>query len=138
MLYAADRYEHLYGSGPSITASLEQSIVVCDRYVFSSLAYQTVQCDYSLVYELNRRYPLPRHLIYLDVPPEMTETRRRGRSQAEIFENLDFQRAVYERYESALADYADAGIIIHRVDGSVSPQDISDDIWKRLSIPPIN
>jgi dTMP kinase len=138
MLYAADRHNHLYDPAEGMVSAASRGWVVCDRYLFSSLAYQTVQCDYTLVYDLNRRFPLPRHLVYVDVTPEVTEDRRRSRPAAEIFENLEFQRAVYERYRRALDDFADRGMHIHIVDGSASPQDISDRIWKQLAITPIN
>ena len=138
MLYAADRHEHLYDPTQGIIRALEDGWVVCDRYVFSSLAYQTVQCDYSLVYELNRRFPLPKHLVYVDVSPEMTEDRRRGRGAAEIFENLEFQRAVYEHYGRAIENFNGGDMQVHIVDGSASPQDISEQIWKQLGIAPIN
>lgn len=138
MLYAADRHEHLYAPARGITRAAEDGWVVCDRYLFSSLAYQTVQCDYSLVYELNRRFPLPKHLVYVDVSPEMTEDRRRGRPNAEIFENLEFQRAVYEHYAQAIEDFSGGDMQVHILDGSAAPQDISEQIWKQLGIAPIN
>jgi dTMP kinase len=138
MLYAADRHEHLYDPARGMIRALEDGWVVCDRYLFSSLAYQTVQCDYSLVYELNRRFPLPKHLVYVDVSPEMTEDRRRSRPAAEIFENLEFQRAVYDRYAKAIDDFSGGHMQVHVVDGSASPQDISEQIWKQLGITPIN
>lgn len=138
MLYAADRHEHLYDPAQGIIRLLRDGWVVCDRYLFSSLAYQTVQCDYSLVYELNRRFPLPRHLVYVDVSPEMSGERRRERPATEIFENLEFQRAVYERYTRALADFAGSDMHVHILDGSAAPQDISEHIWKQLGIAPIN
>jgi dTMP kinase len=138
MLYAADRHEHLYDPARGIIRALEDGWVVCDRYLFSSLAYQTVQCDYSLVYELNRRFPLPKHLVYVDVSPEMTEDRRRSRAAAEIFENLEFQRAVHDRYAQAIDDFSGGDMQVHIVDGSASPQDISEQIWKQLGITPIN
>ncbi len=138
MLYAADRHEHLYDAAHGITRALEDGWVVCDRYLFSSLAYQTVQCDYSLVYELNRRFPLPKHLVYIDVSPEITEDRRRDRPVAEIFENLEFQRAVYERYAQAIDDFSGGAMQVHILDGSASPQHISEQIWKQLGITPIN
>ena len=138
MLYAADRHHHLYESEEGIVARARSSLVVCDRYLFSSLAYQSVQCDYDLVYDLNRRFPLPRHLVYVDVAPEETEERRKGRTNAEIFENLSFQRSVYRLYHRALEEFSNTDMKIHLIDGSASPQHISDQVWKQLDIEPIN
>jgi dTMP kinase len=138
MLYAADRHHHLYEPEEGIIARTRSDWVVCDRYLFSSLAYQSVQCDYGLVYDLNRRFPLPRHLVFVEVAPEETEERRKGRSTADIFENLGFQRSVYQLYHRALEEFSDTDMIIHMVDGSGSPQHISEQVWKELEIEPIN
>ncbi|MFP4011406.1 MAG: dTMP kinase [Spirochaetaceae bacterium] len=137
MLYAADRHEHVFGPDDGIRRTAQHKWVVCDRYLFSSLAYQTVQCDYSLVFELNRRFPLPRHLVYLDVSPELTEERRRERPAAEIFENLEFQSAVHARYKKALDEFSGYGVRTYHIDGDAPPHHISEQIWKQLDIPPI-
>jgi len=89
-LFAADRGEHLSGPG-GIRAALERGeLAVSDRYFFSSLAYQSVECDPDLVRELNRRFPLPEYLIFLDVPPEIGEGRVSRRGEREIYERTGF------------------------------------------------
>ncbi len=137
MLYAADRHQHLYAPDEGIVATLNHGPVVCDRYVFSSLAYQAVDCDFSRVWELNKHFPLPRHLVYIDLAPEQTEIRRKDRTSTEIFETLQFQRSAYELYRSTLDWFSGTGMEIHIVDGTASPQDISERIWKQLDITPI-
>ena len=137
MLYAADRHQHLYEPDEGIVAALNQGPVVCDRYLFSSLAYQAVECDFSRVWELNQHFPLPRQLIYVDLPPEQSAIRRKDRTSAEIFETLQFQRSAYELYRSTLEQFSDMGMEIHIVDGSASQQDISEQIWKQLDMTPI-
>ena len=45
LLYAADRNEHLYAPVIGMEARAKKGeIVICDRYLFSSLAYQSVEC----------------------------------------------------------------------------------------------
>jgi dTMP kinase len=137
MLYAADRHDHVHRSDSGILAAADAGWVVCDRYLFSSLAYQSVQCDYGFVLDLNRRFPLPRHLIYIDLSPEESERRRSGRTESDIFENMQFQRRVYELYSAALDEFAESGMRIHRIEGTGSPDEVSRRIWKQLGIAPI-
>lgn len=40
-LFTADRIEHLYTGNNSLTKMLEKSHVICDRYMLSSLAYNS-------------------------------------------------------------------------------------------------
>ena len=51
-LFAADRNEHLYGNGGTNCGVVAQAqsgkIVVSDRYLFSSLTYQSVTCGDEL------------------------------------------------------------------------------------------
>ncbi len=44
MLYATDRYEHLYGKGGIIEHLDAGDTVICDRYLYSSIAYQSITC----------------------------------------------------------------------------------------------
>lgn len=137
-LYAADRHEHLWGQRSSITSNLSNGLVVSDRYIFSSLAYQTIHAPERLVHALNAPFPYPEHLIFIDVTPELAEERRASRADPDIFEHLEFQRQVAERYERVLADAADSDMKIHRIDGSGNQQEVAQRIWENLGIAPIN
>ena len=65
-LFAADRNEHLRASGVGILDRLKAGdLVISDRYLFSSLAYQGAQCGVDFVWSLNSRFPLPSAVIYL-------------------------------------------------------------------------
>ncbi len=76
LLFAADRSEHLYGSDGVLAALRTGGSVACDRYLFSSLVYQSTDCSGEYVAAVNARFPLPRWLIFIDTPPE--ECQRRG------------------------------------------------------------
>ena len=59
LLYAADRSDHLYNPSYGITRMLEEGkIVMSDRYFYSSIAYQSVECDPSLIRTINS-FPSP-------------------------------------------------------------------------------
>lgn len=138
LLFAADRSEHLNAPEVGIRArSGRGELVITDRYLFSSLAYQTVGCDPDFVAAANSRFPLPLILIYLDVPVEECVRRLAARSHREIYELLDFQEQVRERYEQLLPGYSDSGMEIARIDGTASADEIAEKIWKIVAAKPI-
>jgi len=65
-LFAADRAEHLYGKGGIIENTEKGMFVVSDRYIFSSLAYQSISCGEELPRLLNSPFPLPEILFYFE------------------------------------------------------------------------
>ncbi len=72
-------------------------IVVSDRYVYSSLAYQgAAGLDLNWIEEINKSVLSPDLAIYIDVPPEVVVKRmKRKRS---VMESLQIQRKVREVY----------------------------------------
>ncbi len=90
-----DRVDH---DESKIEPALESGkIVVSDRYVYSSLAYQgAAGLDIGWIKQINRMALPPDLAIYIDVPPEIVEKRmRRKRS---VMETLENQRRVREVY----------------------------------------
>jgi len=82
----------------SIEPALESGkIVVSDRYVYSSLAYQgAAGLDIAWIKQINRMALPPDLAIYLDVPPEIVIKRMRRRRS--VMETLQNQRKVREVY----------------------------------------
>lgn len=125
-LFAADRHEHLYGSG-GVVEKAGKGIVLCDRYLFSSFAYQGDERLQKLVSGLNSGFPLPQLTIWLDVPPEVCMERLSQRDgQKEIYENLDYLRGVHERYKALFTGKTRLGVekinVLH-LDGTL-PKDV--------------
>jgi len=78
VLFAADRFDHVE---KEIKPALEEGkIVVSDRYLYSSLAYQGASgLDLDWIMEINR-FALPPDLaIYIDVPVEVLAKRMGGK-----------------------------------------------------------
>ena len=132
MLFAADRYEHVYGSGGILEEAEKGKLVICDRYLFSSLAYQSVECGWQLVHSLNKDFPLPEYLVYLDIEPPDGEKRLQNREQREIFENQSFQAKASIGYKRVLEEYADSGMKIIVIDAIESPESIHEKIWNLI------
>ncbi len=127
-LFSADRYEHLYNKQDGIIKHLKcGEIVITDRYLFSSLAYQSLGCGFDFVKNLNP-YPLPEYLIYIDVEPVVCRQRMSGREQEELFEGDDIQCEIIKNYERGLDSFPESGMKLVRIDGSRPPEQICTEI----------
>jgi dTMP kinase len=95
LLFSADRTDH---SEREIKPTLKQGkIVVCDRYLYSSLAYQgAAGLEIEWIRGINRSALKPDLAIYLDVPPEVVL--QRCRHEESVMERLDIQEKVQEVY----------------------------------------
>lgn len=132
-LFVADRYEHIFGRDGIIEQTKNGNIVICDRYLFSSLAYQSPECDYDFVYNLNKDFPIPEYLFFIDVDVDTCQSRitKRG-EEKELFENTDYQKKVLDFYNKALTEYKDSEMKIHRIDGKLSPEEITNIILETI------
>lgn len=74
LLYVANRYEYR----PRIEAAIAQgTIVVCDRYLASSIAYGEAQgLDPAWLAEIQRHLPQPSLTMVLDIAPEASLERK--------------------------------------------------------------
>jgi len=95
VLFAADRVEHMEEEVKP--ALREGKVVVSDRCVYSSLAYQgAAGLDLEWIKEINR-FALPPDLaLYIDVPPEVVV--KRIRRKKSVMETLETQRRVKQVY----------------------------------------
>lgn len=93
-LFTLDRIYHNVDPRSGIRRMLEEGVdVICDRYYYSSLAYQGSQTDPAWVQAMNLDCPeitRPDLCIFLDLTPEVSLERiRRGRETQEIYENRE-------------------------------------------------
>jgi len=95
LLFAVDRVDHIERTiKPGMK---EGKIVVSDRYLYSSLAYQgAAGLDLNWINEINEFALSPDLAIYLDVPPEIVIKRLKRKKS--VMENLHTQRRVQEVY----------------------------------------
>jgi dTMP kinase len=129
-LFAADRNEHVNDPVAGIRANVAAGrLVVSDRYLFSSLAYQTVDVGWDLVEALNGPFPLPEIVIFLDLAVDKAIDRLSTRTNREIYEYSGFQERVRANYRRAFELYAEADMRILRVDGSLEEGAIHEQIY---------
>ena len=102
-LFVLDRIFHNVSPVSGIEKMLANGIdVICDRYYYSSLAYQGSEIEGEWVWRMNLDCPEIRHpdlCIFLDLTPEQSMERiNRGRVTHEIYENEERLRRVRDRF----------------------------------------
>lgn len=133
-LFAADRAEHLWGKG-GISEQVESGkIVVCDRYIFSSLAYQGTTCGEILPKTINSPFPLPEILFFFKISAEdsMARIEKRGEKR-EIYEKREMLAKTAERYRKVISEYKSQNEMkIVELDASLPREKIAEQIWHYL------
>ncbi len=134
LLYAAARVQHLADRVEPALAKGE--LVICDRYVDSSLAYQAYARGMGVDFIKNiNAYALKNYLpdltIWIDLTPEAAFARKHGADENDRMElaGTAFHQRVYAGYQ-ALAKAEPERIV--RVDGSKTPKEIFADILQVL------
>ncbi len=114
LLFAADRLDHLHHQ---IVPHLEAGYhVICDRYVVSSLAYQSLDVDLRFVRAINEKALKPDLTVFLRVPADVAMARiETTRSQRESFEQLPLQRRIASNYDKILETWRDSEVVV--IDG---------------------
>lgn len=158
LLFAADRVDH---TEKKIKPALEQgSVVVSDRYVHSSLAYQSGGMKNELGLEwvraINAYAVMPDMVIFLDITPDVGQSRL-ANGQVRVkdhtyFESLSQQEKIRSAYYKvfnfgnvSLTQYTGAGkeearvqvsrvddTIVLRVDGTLSVEEIEKIVLKHV------
>jgi len=136
-LFAADRGEHLYAANGIVERCKRGELVVCDRYVLSSLVYQGIECGEELPHSLNEDFPAPELLLFFDIDPQIAQERLQNRPSLEIYEHLEFQMKVRKRYHALLDGYRQAGVRVEVIDAAQSVEKVTAEVWSHLSKMPI-
>jgi len=148
LLFAADRAEHLSDPGHGVKTALGQGEwILCDRYLMSSLAYQSSDnLPQSWVLAVNRAAARARPdvTVFVDTPVELCVERiaERNRGAAagvkdDVFHDARKLAATSARYAELLAAKDVTGYVLS-VDGSRPVDQVSESIkgglitWSRL------
>ena len=134
LLYAASRRQHLI---EKVIPALEKGyIVICDRFVDSSLAYQGharglgIDEIYNInLFAINDRFP--DMTILLNIDPEVGLARIMKNRQDEVnrldLEGMSFHKLVHEGYEIIKEKYAERFTL---VDGNNTPEVVFETVYK--------
>jgi dTMP kinase len=130
LLFAADRLDHLASVvKPALAAG---KVVVSDRYVLSSLAYQGMRLPLAWVEALNAAARPADLTLFLEVDPRTAARRRHGRGGTEeLFDADEVQRAVARAYGRVARKHARAQRVV-RVDGRGGADEVAREILGRV------
>ncbi len=123
LLYVANRYEW---KGEIVREKAARTIVVCDRYLASSIAYGEAQgLDVAWLTEIQKYLPQPDMTFLLDIPPEVS-ARRKTEDRDKYERDLSLLARVRESYlRQARSDWV-------RLDANRAPDTIAADVWQAI------
>ena len=136
LLYAASRRQHLVEK--VIPALENDAIVICDRFVDSSMVYQGIARGIGIdeVYQMNlfaTENILPKRTIFFDIQPEdglkrVYENKDREVNRLDL-ENIDFHRKVYQGYLSLCDKFPNR---IVKIDASLDIDHVYQQVLKKI------
>lgn len=136
LLYAASRRQHLV---EKVIPALESGhIVICDRYLDSSMVYQGIARGIGVdeVYQMNlfaTENILPKRTIFFDILPEDGLKRVYANKDREVnrldLENIDFHRKVYNGYLSLCDKFPDR---IVKIDASLTIDQVFSEVLSKI------
>lgn len=134
LLYAAARRQHLV---EKVIPALENGVIVlCDRFIDSSLAYQGYARGIGIeeVLKINEfaiEETMPNLTVFFDISPEKGLERVLSSTDREKnrldHEKLSFHQKVYEGYEQVIEKYKNR---IVKTDASLSKQEVCENVYK--------
>lgn len=133
LLYAASRMQHLHEK--VIPALNEGKVVICDRYLDSSLVYQGYARGIGIDNVLNANCfaidHMPDVTFFIDVTPEVGLQRISGRDKIDRLdkESLSFHQRVYDGYVKLSEQYSDR---IKRIDGQRDKEEVIADVIEEI------
>jgi dTMP kinase len=124
LLFAADRVEHVENEIKPALA--EGKLVICDRYVYSSLAYQgSAGLSLAWIRKINSYALQPDFAVFIDVPPERVLERLQRKKS--VMETLEIQQKVRKVY----LKYVKKGELI-LIDGDKPKDKVADALYSRV------
>lgn len=124
VLFAVDRVDHVASEVKPLLR--KGKVVVSDRYVYSSIAYQgTSGLPTKWLKEINKQIVKPDISFFIDVPPEIVM--ERINRQKSVMETLQTQKEVRKAY---LRLVEEEGLLV--IDGSGSKKEVAERIQKAV------
>jgi dTMP kinase len=118
LLFAADRVEHV--ENEVLPALREGRLVISDRYVYSSLAYQgAAGLSLEWIEKVNEHALKPDLAVFIDVDPKTVMNRLK--SKRSVMENMETQQKVRDIYLKFMAKGE-----LFRIDGNRAKDEVSE------------
>ena len=125
LLFAADRIDHVQNE---VQPALRQGlIVVSDRYVYSSVAYQgSAGLSLDWIEAINQHALKPDLALFIDADPEVVLQRLKRRKS--VMENLETQRKVREIY----LKFVEKGVLV-RINGDKPKNHVAEEVFAAVT-----
>ncbi len=133
LLFAADRLEH---SVRIEEARRRGTHVVCDRYILSSIAYQSLDPSITprRVAEVNRGCAIPDVTLLLSVPVQECLARlKKRKGEPTVYETKKTLEGINRNYRSARTLYAKTFGPLILIDGARTPAEVHGEIIAKLA-----
>jgi dTMP kinase len=131
LVFTADRADHL--SSVIRPALARGRVVISDRYLLSTLAYQGAGgVSMEAVLAASERFDIPDVTFVLEVPEEVRRARMSERPGLERYEEPEFDAELRASYAKAAELLRSRGHRIESIDASKSPSDIVSELIARL------
>lgn len=134
LLYAASRGQHIHEK--ILPALAEGKLVLCDRFILSSLAYQGVGRELGIenvkrINDFATQDIYPDLILFFDIDPKHTLKRKLGSIDTDRLEKLGqgFHGKVYEGYMDVLKAYPQN---IEVIDANKSIQEVLEESMKAI------
>jgi dTMP kinase len=124
LLFAADRLEHMHKElAPALAKG---KIVICDRYIYSSLAYQgSTGLSLDWIKAINSHALRPDFSLFVDVSPEKVLERLQRKKS--VMETLENQQKVREFY----LNFVEKGELF-KIDGDRPKDVVADALYAKV------
>lgn len=123
LLFAADRVDHL--EAEVLPALRRGELVICDRYLLSSMAYQGASLPMAWVEQANARAVTPDLTLFIEVSVPTASRRRSLRGgEPELFDEDAKQRRIAKQYLAAIRRRGRKERI-ERIDGALSVEEVT-------------
>lgn len=133
LLYSSDRHDHIYNEEYGIIKHIEnEEIILADRFFYSSIAYQGVECDLPFIRSINR-YPNPGFVIFIDTPVDscLDRIEKRG-DEKELFDRAEYLTKVRDNYIEEFRNLPDE-VNFLSIDGTLGIDEIHKAVWSWIS-----
>ena len=121
LLFAADRIEHVE---TEVLPALDQGkLVISDRYVYSSLAYQgAAGLSLEWIEKINEHALQPDLAVFIDVAPKIVMSRLKPKKS--VMENLETQQKVREIYLKFVEKDS-----LTRINGNKAKNEVAEELY---------
>lgn len=130
LLFVADRIHHLHREITPILSNKKESVLLTDRYLWSTIVFGAATMDRDWLVQLHRDCYLPDLTIFLKVSSKTSVKRlKKDRFNLQLFEKQKMLKKVWQNYEWLAQNFKKDVVVI---DGEEDPEIVFRNVLKAL------